>query len=366
MDLLSHYIIFYQKSLKYKELGYVYEELKARQNGTKFILGELGLVVYNKREENLAPLYALGLANEAVTLGYHLGDGLEAYEAAKETLNHLVDKFGTYDAADERLKNKSKAVLSKAESLWMEKNMESTPINDVANIVRQWTGSYEDCLSYVKLFYDLYPAPNSEEVISHFQKTQAEGVPWWQRQLHFAYHHYNRESPQLDKGFYAPAMSILQCILKRMKDRVPGYELDQQNEYATYLHLLDDYVVISHKYVLSLLVKHQKATGSVAYDLYDDFYRVLKNPLGFWLDFMPDMRETDRPTFSNYFEMYMMLLGPFKKIPEELKKLETYFPKALEVCKKCGKNTPISAAVCVHCSAATKKKKSILSRLFGK
>ncbi|MDR2442758.1 MAG: hypothetical protein LBE31_04470 [Deltaproteobacteria bacterium] len=153
----------------------------------------------------------------------------------------------------------------------------------------------------------------------------------------------------MDKGLYAPAMSILQCVLKRIKDQQPGYELRDQDEYSTYLHILDDYVVISHKYVLILHKRQREAIGGINLDVYDDFYRVLADPLRFWLDFMPNSQNKDLPTFSPYFQLYYTSFALFGKMTVEMTKLEPFFPETLSLAL-CRKKTPVDRNSCVFCS----------------
>jgi hypothetical protein len=342
-SLLDLYFQYYNKSIKFKDLGYVGQELQNRQLGTAQIIAD-----YANRpataDETTGAVYALGKANEAVTLGYHIGDGLGAYDAALEALKDLP-------------------VLSLAESIWRQK-MPTTPIKDVLLNIRQWTNGYEECIKYLNLFFERYPDPTSGAAIEEFRDNQRKGVPWYKVQLNFAYNFYSRETAELDRGFYPPAMSILQCVLKRMQDQQPGYELLQQDEYSTYLHLLDDYVVISHKYVVTLLQRHKEAIGAVNLDIYDDFYLVLAGPLRFWLDFMPDIQNKDLPTFLPYFQLYYMMFAPFGQLPVELTSLEPFFPEALKVCPKCHKKYPVVLDSCAFCAPIFRV--SLLSRIFKK
>ena len=345
---------YYNLSRDRFDQGLVLFEESFRQNAVSDIQSKSRKLPPGEPAKIGEALLALANANLAVTCGYHVGDGLGAFRAAKEAL-------------------KNPDILGLASEIWLEEGFFSFPIRDVALNIRQWASGYDECIDYVRMFSKLYSDASQEEFIAKLQEDKKEGYPWWKMQLNFAYKYYNRESPQLDKGHLAPAMSILQCILIRMLDHNPGYELNQQDEYQTYLHLLDDYIILSYRYAKTLIEKNYKSCGSICPtvsgigpDIYYSVCHVLKNPFFYWLNFLPNLLQKDYPILANYFDVYTLLFAPFEIKPEQMDKLDIYFKDRLINCIYCGKENAISFENCIFCGYSLKKKMSIFKKLLFK
>jgi hypothetical protein len=149
----------------------------------------------------------------------------------------------------------------------------------------------------------------------------------------------------MDRGLYAQGMSVLQCILRRSLDEIPGYNL----EYDFFMHVLDDYMIISHKHCYNVLLRYQSANNMNIPGDYNETLIVLREPLDIWLEFMPEMQLKDKELFSDYYQMYWMLLSMIK-IQDKMKVFYKYFPDTMRNCDKCGNLIPKKLSVCHYCS----------------
>ena len=304
--------LLYEESLVYKDAGMLSSALEKRREATALMLHDKGH-------------YALGKANEAILLGYHIGDGLAAFAAAKESLKD-IDAF------------------KKTATEW-ERTTGLTPFKDIFNIIRQWSESYETCIEYNRLRTKYFPSIETVQNLSEIEKASKEEPIWWRTQMAIAYDYYSRERPEMDNGLYGQGMSILQCILERANNEEAGYIL----EYDEYIHILDDYVMISNMHFNMVLQKYQAKYGQANTPANsNELFIILKNVIKVWKDFVPEMREKDKILFTEYYQMYWLMLAMLHR-QDEMKPLNEYFPEALMQCPNCGKQIPKISPMCRYC-----------------
>ena len=313
-DLGQIFLQLFQKSVELKNAGLLNSSLKKRIEAT-------GIA---ETHGNLA-LRAIGKANEATLLGYHIGDGLAAFEAAKEALSNIE----LFIAADAEWHELTGLMI----------------LDDILGIIRQWSFSFEEFFKYHNLFMQHCPSAEANQTLQDTLEQQKQDSRWWIAQLGIAYQKYSRDKPELDAGFYAQGMSILQCILTRAEAEEPGYELN----YDEYIHLLDDYIVISQKQANTILLKYQQSHNWDNPDDADEIFVILRNPIHIWQKFMPEMQGKDKKLFSDYFQMYWLQLAMIHK-QDEMESFYSYFPDAIMRCPNCGKNISKTSQMCRYCS----------------
>jgi len=304
--------ILFEESLAYKDAGLLASALKKRQEAT-------ALVQHDKGQ------YALGRACEAILLGYHIGNGVEAFKAAKESLKDM-DAF--HAAAEE----------------WRQ----ATGLNvfaDILNIIRQWAPSYEEYTELNRLRVKWSPSAEAESELNNIPAMRKELPHWWRAQLLTAYNYYSRQSQEMDRGMYAQGMSILQCILSRAEVEESNYEL----EYGAFVHLLDDYIVIAKRHADALLYKYQKkhGQGEVPQDP-GELLIVLKNVIDIWNRFAPDMAAKERAVFEDYSQVYWLTLA-MVHAQDAMEPLARHYPGAMTDCPGCGKQIPKASPMCRYC-----------------
>jgi hypothetical protein len=291
------FLSLFRESVAFKDAGMLKSAISKRRKATE-------------RMKHDEAHYALGKANEAILLGYHIGDGLAAFAAAKEALKN-PKVF--YDASKE----------------W-EKETGLTVFNDIFNIIRQWSASYDECVELNKLRVKWIANNEAKQNLAEIEDYRQDEPLWWKAQLSIAYEYYSRERPELDKGLYAQGMSVLQCILSRSSTEEAGYDLD----YNAYVHLLDDYIVISIKHFQNILNKYQAKAG--LYNTPDDpeeVLIVLEKTIKIWTDFAPVLETKDKTLFTDYFVDYWLMLAMIHK-ESLMNPIAKYLPEAKERIKR--------------------------------
>lgn len=310
------FLRLFQESIAFKDAGMLKSALLKRQTATEHM----------KHDE---AHYALGKANEAILLGYHIGDGIAAFKAAKEALKN-IDAF--YAASEE---------WQKATFL--------TVFNDILNIIRQWSTSYDECVELNKLRVKWFKTNEATQSLTNIENIRRQEPDWWGAQLSIAYNYYSRERPELDKGLYAQGMSILQCILNRSFAEETGYELD----YDEYVHLLDDYIVISIKHFQNVLNKYQAKAGLYnTPDNPEEILIVLDKTIKIWTDFAPMLETKDKALFTDYFVDYWLTIAMIHK-ESLMNPIAKYLPEAMVSCPACGKQIANGSPMCRYCGKMT-------------
>lgn len=310
------FLRLFRESIAFKDAGLLKSALLKREAATERMKHDKGH-------------YALGKANEAILLGYHIGDGIAAFAAAKEALKN-TNAF--CDTSKE----------------W-EEETGLTVFNDIFNIIRQWSASYDECVELNKLRVKWIATNEARHDLAAIEYCRKQEPHWWITQLSIAYDYYSRERPEMDQGLYAQGMSVLQCLLSRSSSEDPGYELD----YDTYVHLLDDYVVISRMQFQRVLNKYQAKAG--LYNTPDDPEEVLiilENALKIWTDFAPVLERKDKALFTNYFVDYWLSLAMIHE-ENRMNPIAEYLPDAMINCPLCGKRIANGSPVCRYCGKTT-------------
>lgn len=310
------FLRLYEESIAFKNAGLLRSALSKREAATERM----------KHDERH---YALGKANEAILLGYHIGDGVAAFNAAKEALKN-IDAFRSISEE------------------WKKLTL-TTVFNDIFNIIRQWSTSYDECVELNKLRVKWIANNEARQNLADIENCRKQEPHWWKAQLSVAYDYYSRERPEMDKGLYAQGMCILQCILSRSYTEEAGYDLD----YDTYVHLLDDYIVISIKHFQNILNKFQTKTGLYnTPDNPEEMLIILEKPLEIWTDFAPMLEAKDKALFTNYFVDYWLMLAMIHK-ESLMNPIAKYLPEAMVNCPVCGKQIANGSPMCRYCGKMT-------------
>ena len=270
-------------------------------------------------------LRAIGKANEATLLGYHIGDGIAAFAAAKEALSD-VELFAT---ADKEWRGATGLTL----------------FEDMLKIIRQWSDSYDEFMMNTRRHAKYFPKETTGKDIVELEEARREMPEWWKCQIVLAHQHFSRDSPELDKGAYAPGMSVLQCVLSRALAEKTGYDVD----YGFFEHTLDDYVVISLRNFEKALAKYQAVHGAATNPSdHRELSIILDEPLRIWQAFMPEMREADKEKFSEFLQMYWLRLAMLHA-QDKTSPLGAYFPGAFMPCPHCGRQIARQSPICRYC-----------------
>jgi hypothetical protein len=314
------FLNLFQESRAFKDAGMLKSALSKREAATERMKHDKGH-------------YALGKANEAILLGYHIGDGIAAFAAAKEAIKDI----GAFQAASEE---------------W-EEQTGLTVFDDIFSIIRQWSASYDECVELNKLRVKWFATNEARYGLTDIENSRRQEPRWWITQLSIAYDYYSLDLPEMDQGLYAQGMSVLQCILSRSLSEEPGYELD----YDAYVHLLNDYVVISRKHFLNILNKYQAKAGLYKTpDNPDEVLIVLENALKIWTDFAPALEAKDKALFTGYFLYYWLSFAMMHK-EDRMNPIANYLPDAMVNCPLCGRRIANGSPMCRYCGKATGLKK---------
>jgi len=314
-DKLQMFLDLFMESVKLKDRGLLHGSLGKRREAT-----ELAAMSGNPA------LRAIGKANEATLLGYHIGDGIAAFAAAKDALSN-PELFAAADKEWHRVTG-------------------LTLFEDILNIIRQWSESYDEYFQYCRLYAKYYPNKMPEKDIKELENARNQVPEWWKFQIGYLAHaHFSRESAAADKGAYGPGMSVLQCVLSRALAGRPGYDI----EYVYFEHTLDDYIVISHRQFSNVLMKYQAAHGrDTNPGSHNELSIILDEPLRIWGEFMPDMREADKAKYSDYLQMCWLNLAMLHA-QDKVDALGKYFPDAFTACPNCGRRIVRQSPICRYC-----------------
>jgi len=315
-------IRLFAESLKYKDQGLLKSALKKRE--------EAGRLTQGNAED-----YSLAKVNEAVLLGHHVGDGIRAYEAAKESLKDIK-------------------ALERADREWQNTVMRFSPLRDVLGFIVNWAESYEEAISYSKLTEDRYPNDSIAKMQTQsLIKAQTSGDPWWKTQITIAHQFYSRSVQSEDAGKHASGMAVLHCILARAGKEMPGYDIDASDAFD----ILDDYVCLSLRAYNEIFEKFRIAlsvdTSLGTVDGAAEQYIIFINPLSIWLEFMSEWSDcpaTLKTEFQKHYEVFKQ--SPFPVLPDILNKLASYFPNAkveIKNCGFCGHGNSTISPVCIKC-----------------
>jgi tetratricopeptide (TPR) repeat protein len=310
------FLHLFLESIAFKDAGMLKSALSKRKEATE-------------RMKHDEAHYALGKANEAILLGYHIGDGIAAFDAAKEAL-------------------KNTEVFYTASKEW-EKVTGLTVFNDIFNIIRQWSASYDECVELNKLRVRWIADNGAKQNLEDIENCRKHEPHWWITQLSIAYKYYSRERPELDKGLYAQGMSVLQCILSRSFTEDDGYNLD----YDTYIHLLDDYIVISIKHFQNVLNKYQIKAGLYNNpDNPEELLIILEKTIKIWTDFASILETKDKALFTDYFVDYWLSLAMIHR-ESLMNPIAKYLPEAMVDCPVCGRQIANGSPMCRYCGKMT-------------
>ena len=280
------------ESVRFRDFGLLKSSLEKREEATLLI-------------KNNAGYYALGKANEATLLGHHIGDGLMAYEASKESLKDL-------------------SAFADADQEWRAKARFSLVFESFAFIVN-WAESYQEYIKYCELSDHWTNIPVNDIRLGEARKYQKKGQMWWKTQFAIAQNFYSRVSQERDAGKHASAMAILNCIIDRAYNEAPGYEMDSKEIF----NILDDYIALTIQAYMAILKKYRKALdqgvnlGNI--DAAAEQFIIFKAPLKYWLLLMPHCPKKWIPTFKEYYDRIMRM--PVPVYPDIMQQIGVFFEK---------------------------------------
>jgi uncharacterized protein (DUF983 family) len=329
----KNFLRLYRESIDFKDAGMLQSALSKRQAATELM----------KHDEGH---YALGKANEAILLGHHIGDGLEAYAAGKEALRNI-------------------SAFAEADAQW-KSVFGFSPLLDCFGFIGLWAVSYEEAIRYAEQAERWVSIPNNTENIRQLKAKQKSGIKWWEMQYATAQNFYSRTTPERDAGKYAAGMSILHCILDRALKEQPGYEMNEDDIF----NLLDDFVSLSLRAYNDILQKFVKALardpGLQHVDGPAEQFIVFRNPVSYWLQLMPDCPPKWRSAFQSHYNEFMK--SPFPIYPEMMRKIGAYFPDSRVETKKCPQCGSINSAispVCIRCNCSFDKSRPNLPGCYA-
>jgi hypothetical protein len=282
--------------------------------------------------------YALAKANEAVLLGFHIGDGIGAYEAAKESLKDINS-------------------LKQASREWQTTVMAFSPFEDVLCFIINWAESYVEAISYSKLaedHFDTHEKRSRAKITTEsLIKMQNSGKKWWEAQFIIANQFYSRSVQAEDAGKNAAGMAVLHCILERAEREMPGYDMDASKAFD----ILDDYICLAQEAYIEIAGRFQRALPNEPSLRYVDGaaeqHIIFANPLKIWLELMDEWSECPvdyRLIFQKRYEI--LKSSPFPILPELLDKLTPYFHDVkikTKICSSCGYENSFATSICIKC-----------------
>ncbi len=254
-------------SFPLKDQASLTSALRIRQQATELV-------------RNIPALYCLGKHHEMILEYNHMGRGVEARQSALESLKH-----------NEEFKSISKELCSILPFDFYTESMDYTAMT---------SGSYEENLQYLSQLREQLPNEINKRKYDEIKKIQAGCGRWYIAQRMILGNYYSRVSDELDNGKYAAALSIIDVILSNAEKT--GYKLD----YEEYTDLLDDMCILSIK----LLVQKEQCRPKERSTNEDsvELGCIIKKPLAYLTEFIPDCQPKDRPLFENYY-------GNFASIP---------------------------------------------------
>ena len=315
--LNRNFVLLFAESMRFKDWGMLRSSLAKREEATALMSGDHGY-------------YSLGKANEATLLGHHIGDGLRAYDATKESLKDM-------------------AAFAEADREW-QTNLGFSLLNDSLSYAVNYAESYEKAISYCKLAARWSSLPNIDLMIRQFESHKAKGIKWWEAQKYLADNFYSRNTQEKDAGKYAAAISILHCIIDRAIKEDPGYEMNSD----AIFDILDDYISLTIQAYLQLFMKFRTAlqNGDPVKHVdgaYEQFI-IFENPLKNWLKLMPDCSEKDKVVLAKHYEVLMK--SPHVPFPQIMAQIGSFFPTATvetKNCPYCGHANSSISPLCVKC-----------------
>jgi len=322
----------YAESLQLKDWGLLKSSLQKRIEATRLM-------------KNDNAYYRLGKANEMILLGFHIGDGIQAraacLEALKDLDNNGLDSF------------------LKLDKEW-EKQVGFSVLRDCLDYAILWSDSFDEAIKYCQKLIEYFSSgPNQirQKRLEELQKQKKTGsFKWVESQRNNVHSFASRTTSEMDNGKYAPAMSILQCIMQNINDSKKGYVFDNPDEaYLTYEDCLDDCLsfsiaymgVISKKYVAAFKENKQQMQHI---NPATEQGIIFDNTLKLWIDFMPECLPKDNYKYRKYYEL--LLKCPATLNPELLQRLSVYFPDVYvpeKPCPHCGNRNSVILSVCGHC-----------------
>jgi len=313
------YMECYFKGLRFKDWGMLRSSLDMRRKGTELAGRDPGM-------------HAIGKANEVTLLSHHIGDGLGACAAVKESLKNIE-------------------AFAQADSAW-KSSVGFSLLHDCLGHILNFAESYEEAEQYCELAKIYEPGSQTVEMnLAIIKEARAKGEKWWKVQFGTAQKFYSRATPSLDAGKHAAGMAVLQCIIARACAEKSGYEIEADDLFD----ILDDYIALSINLYRELFAKFQtqiqnrnqavmRANGP------EEQYIIFEGPLKHWLELMPDCPEKWKQQLGKYYETLMQ--SPFPIHPEIMAGIGAYFPDvrvAKKRCERCGYENSGLATVCIKC-----------------
>ena len=249
-------------SFPLKDQAALSSALRMRQQATESVL-------------NIPALYCLGKHHEMALEYNHIGHGVEARKLALESLKN---------------EKEFKSVSIKIEPSFYTESL---------LVAAMTSSSYEESLQYLSRLKEELPNDENQKKYDLLKKMQANHGRWYTAQKMIIDSLCSRASAEQDRGKYAAGLSIIDVVLSNAEKT--GYKLD----YEEYVNLLDDMLAFSQALLVQKLERRPKVRSQN-----DDAIElgcILKKPLLYLTEFIPDCLPKNRPLFENYYQKFATL-----------------------------------------------------------
>ena len=325
----QEFLSLYAESVQLKDWGLLKSALQKRREATQLM-------------KNNDAYYRLGKANEMILLGFHIGDGIQAraacLEALKDLDNNGLDAFAQLDRE------------------W-QKQFGISILRDCLEFSFLWAESFQEAINYSVKLVEYFPTDRHKKRLEEVKESRMKtNNNWYDCQRGYIYNFASRDCVENDNGKYAPAMSMLQCIMQNINLGKSGYVFDDPDKaYLSYEDCLDDCLMFSIKHLSVIAQKYSTEFSKnerqmQGYNPVQEQHIIFENPLQYWLEFMPDCLPKDMEKYRQFYAMY--LSAPFQIYPDLMQKLGKYF-QGVEVkkttCPRCGRNYISGTQICAYC-----------------
>lgn len=233
--------------------------------------------------EESSALKGMAYHHAAAFALHHVGDGFSAAEYSRESLE-CGEAFRVY-AQEHMVEGQPNAYM------------------EALQIAAMTATSYDEALEFadrgVELYGDAFGSMTDE-----LRKYRVEHPRFADYQRNESLKYYSRVSAEEDKGDYAPAMALMDIILRNAKE--DAYRLSYEEQ----AQILDDYGTITIMHVLG----KARASGLSQDDFAEGLSFIADGALFRLADFMPECQPADKQRFDRIIQGMKMLPGVSNRI----------------------------------------------------
>jgi hypothetical protein len=253
----------YSRSRELKDQSALASALKLRQEATQLV-------------RDFPVLVSMGKHHEMVLEYHHMGFGIEARKSALQCMTK-----------EEEFDELTRIINPTLPNNYFTETMECL-INSAE--------SFEESLHYSERLNERYPSKHRQDWLTDLKDLHSKVGRWYSAQRNILSGTYSRATPELDQGKYGIALSIIDLMLSRAQ--AAGYSLD----YEEYVDLLDDMCALALSLFLRKMQRRpiERTVSEDAYELGG----ILKKPMAYLADFMPDCQPNHRALFHNHYAVF--------------------------------------------------------------